>query len=166
MSEIINNNEIIAEEAVNAAAETSAAAATVAYDRSSMITIYTQPTDTSCAATCAAMCVKKSPQTLQNEGFDLGWADWSGIASKYGYSTNGWESAGLSNVLAVLKEGYPVIVKVNESNPHWVVVTKYSGSATSPSASNFTCADPSTGKSVKLSSATRYSSVTKMVVFR
>ncbi len=162
MSEIINNNETITTETENA----SVMASTVSYDRSSMINIYQQPTNTSCAATCAAMCVKKTPQTLENDGFDLGNADWGGIASKYGYSTNGWEYADLSDVLAVLKEGYPVIVKINESNPHWVVITKYSGSSTSPSKDNFTCADPATGKSVKLTSAARWNAVTKMVVFR
>ena len=161
MSEIINNNETITTEAETA----SVTASTVSYDRSSKINVYQQITNTSCAATCAAMCVKRKPETLQNDGFDLGWADWGGIASKYGYSTNGWQNAGLSDVLAVLKEGYPVIVKVNETNPHWVVITKYSGSST-PTASGFTCADPWTGKSVTLTSATNYSSVTKMVVFR
>ncbi|SDO14280.1 C39 family peptidase [Acetanaerobacterium elongatum] len=129
------------------------------YDQSSKITIYQQITNTSCAATCAAMCVNRSPETLQADGFNLGYANWSGIAQAYGYSvTNG--TASLSGILTILASGYPVIVKVNTgSNEHWVVVTAFTGEENSPAASNFTCADPWTGESVTLRYATRYNGI-------
>lgn len=72
----------------------------------------------------------------------------------------------LTEVVDVLAEGYPVIAKVNSSNPHWVVIYKFVGNPAAPVASNFTCADPWTGTSVTLTNATRYSSVGRVVVFR
>lgn len=138
----------------------------VTYDRSSKINVYQQITDYSCAATCAAMCVKKSPQTLRNDGFNLDDANWSGIAAKYGYTATMTDPASLSNVLPILKQGYPVIVKVNDSNPHWVVITKYTGDGTDVSENNFTCADPATGTIRALTSAARWNAVCKMVVIK
>lgn len=147
--------------------ETAAAAATVTYNRYSKIKVYKQITNTSCAATCAGMCVKKSPADLQDDGFNIEWADWNGIATEYGYSTNGYyDINSLTEVVDVLAEGYPVIAKVNSSNPHWVVIYKFVGNPAAPVASNFTCADPWTGTSVTLTNATRYSSVGRVVVFR
>lgn len=40
-------------------------------NNASKITIYKQITDVSCAATCAAMCVERSPATLQADGFNI-----------------------------------------------------------------------------------------------
>ena len=57
----------------------------VTYDRLSMIKPYHQPPD-ECAATCAAMCVKISPQELENMGCNMANADWSCIARKSGYT--------------------------------------------------------------------------------
>ena len=39
------------------------------------IELYKQPTSTSCAATCAAMCVKRSPETLKEDGFNLNYVE-------------------------------------------------------------------------------------------
>lgn len=39
------------------------------------ITLYKQPTPYSCAATCAGMCIGVSPQSLQNAGFNIDYAD-------------------------------------------------------------------------------------------
>jgi len=139
---------------------------TVTYDRSSMVTAYKQITNTSCAATCAAMCVNKSQKTLQDAGFDLENADWSGIAAEYGYTTSGVVSATSKSALNILKSGYPVIVKINSSTPHWVVITKYSGSSTTIDDANFTCIDPWDGTSKKLTKATSYSGISKSVTFK
>ncbi len=131
--------------------------ANVSYDCSKKINVYKQITDYSCAATCACMCIKQSPRSLQSE-FDLDWADWDGIAAHGGMSNN-FGTDSLSGVIDVLASGYPAIVKVNNSNDHWVVVTKFNGNDSSPVAANFTCADPWTGSTKSLSSATRYKDI-------
>lgn len=135
-------------------------------NNASKITIYKQITDTSCAATCAAMCVRKSPQTLQAAGFDLGYADWTGIAQRYGYDDfnkvdiGETEAESLLKIVDLIVEGYPVIAKISpDSAPHWVVVTTYSGDTANLGANQFTCADPWTGKFIRLSRATRYKGI-------
>lgn len=147
------------------------AAPSATYNRYSKITVYQQITTTSCATTCAAMCVNRSPETLQDDGFNLGWADWSGIARKYDYTTSGvYSISSLTEVLNVLIEGYPVIAQVNDgtngSSEHWAVIYKFSGNPSAPVASNFTCADPWTGDTRTLNNAINYSSVKRIVVFR
>lgn len=139
----------------------------VLLDRSKLVTAYKQITNSSCAATCAAMCVNKSPETLKNDGIDLEYAMWSTIATKYGYKSTGPDSTSLKSIYNTLKSGYPVIVQVNTgSMEHWVVVTKYSGNSTTLSADDFTCIDPWDAKTKVLSSATRYSAPNKAVVFK
>ena len=142
----------------------------VIYDRSGMIIVYKQITNNSCATTCAGMCVKKSPQTLKDAGFNLDWADWDGIAKKYGYTTEGVKIGSISDVFNVLKSGYPAISYINDGSngklQHWVVVTKYKGDGLNMSASNFTCADPATGTTVALDKATNFNKITKYVVFK
>lgn len=130
------------------------------------IQIYKQITDTSCAATCAAMCVKKTPSKLKADGFNLDYADWTGIAQKYGFddfkqaSISGMStSEALLEVVELLRKGNPVIAKVNNTDDHWVVITSYSGNTTEIFASQFTCADPWTGKFVTLSKATSYKGI-------
>ena len=110
----------------------------VLLDRSKLVTAYKQITNSSCAATCAARCVNKSPETLKNDGIDLEYAMWSTIATKYGYKSTGPDSTSLKSIYNTLKSGYPVIVQVNTgSMEHWVVVTKYSGNSTTLSADDF-----------------------------
>jgi hypothetical protein len=59
--------------------------AQVNYDQSAKILAQPQPTEESCATTCAAMCVMKTTGQLAIDGFKLDNTDWSGIAAKYGY---------------------------------------------------------------------------------
>ena len=122
--------------------------ATVTYDVTSKITQYKQPTSTSCATTCAGMCVNKSPTQLKNAGFDLDYANWSGIASAYDYKVIPNDSASFANVLSYVKQGYPVVIKIadaetyGDTSDHWVVIVKFEGMEINPQAANFTCADP------------------------
>ena len=130
------------------------------FDNSSKIKVYKQITPISCATTCAAMCVKKSPQTLKDDGFDLDLADWEGIAQKYGYRTflDGIDS--FSGIIDILRGGFPAVVKVNTGkNQHWVVVTKFEGDNSAAVSSNFTCADPWTGTVKRLDKALNYAGV-------
>ena len=41
------------------------------YDNSKRINLYKQITPTGCAVTCAAMCVRQSPETLRADGFNI-----------------------------------------------------------------------------------------------
>lgn len=130
------------------------------FDNSNEITIYKQITPISCATTCAAMCVNKSPQTLRNDGFNLDWADWDGIAQEYGYSQFMSGISSFSGVIDILRGGYAAVVQVNTGdNEHWVVVTKFAGENSAPKSSNFTCADPWTGTTKSLSNAINYAGV-------
>ena len=135
----------------------------VSYDRSSKIDLHQQITNASCAATCAGMCVKKSPTDLQNDGIPIDFVNFGVIGTTYGYPWSGYLSPQtLTRALNILSIGYPVIVKVrNGSNldQHWVVITKYEGLDTAVTASNFKCADPATGSIVTLSSATMYTDI-------
>lgn len=129
-------------------------------DNASKITVYKQITDISCAATCAGMCVKKSPATLQAAGFNIDNCAWDAIAQKYGYHGFMLGRSSLSGVLDVLLGGMAAVAKIVDGDlPHWVVVTAFAGDNQSLSASQFTCADPWTGKVVKLDKATRYSGI-------
>ena len=148
----------------------------VTYDRLSMIKPYHQPPD-ECAATCAAMCVKISPQELENMGCNMANADWSCIARKSGYTIypSGGVAAGtLQNAYDGLKSGYPVIVKVNNSDDHWVVITGFSGNPSNLLAENFTCVDPNTvdeslpaaSNTVQLNKCTNYNAVCKYIIYK
>lgn len=152
---------------------------TVTYDRSSKITVYKQEPG-KCAGTCACMCVKRSPSTVEKDipYYDPEHPDhtiiypvfWGTVAQKYGYTTEGVISGTISDVFNVLKSGYPVIAYVNDgkngNSEHWVVVTKYKGNGTDMSESNFTCADPWTGTTVALDKATCFNKITHYVVFK
>ena len=123
------------------------------------IELYKQPTSTSCAATCAAMCVKRSPETLKEDGFNLNYVEsWNAIATRYGYTSFTAGKASLTEVFDLLCQGHPVIAKINEGakTQHWVVITRYAGSGTNPTSNQFTCADPYKGEFVTLSSAPNY----------
>lgn len=150
---------------------------TVTYDRTNMITAYQQPFVGACATTCAAMCVKRSPDQLKSDGIDLGYAYWGTIASKYGYTldpSSGPATCTISEVFNGLKNGYPVIVKVNDTTlnstykyDHWVVVTKYTGKGESDLAeSNFTCVDPNDKTTKPLSSAACFTGVYKYLIYK
>ena len=129
------------------------------------INFYQQITPESCAVTCAAMCVKQSPKKLQADGIKLDFANWSKIATTYGFeefkdvSVTGLStSKALLKVVDLLRDGNPVIAKINEGakTQHWVVITRYAGSGTNPTSNQFTCADPYKGEFVTLSSAPNY----------
>ncbi|MCM1059782.1 MAG: C39 family peptidase [Eubacterium sp.] len=157
----------------------SQAGAEVTYDRSSKIIVYKQD-PYKCAGTCACMCVKKSPSTVEKEipvedtdntgKTILLPVDWYTVANKYGYSTEGVKSGTISDVFSGLKSGYPVIAYVNDGSngrsEHWVVVTKYKGNGTDLSESNFTCADPYTGTVVALNKATCFNKITQYIIFK
>lgn len=143
------------------------------------ITPYTQTTAKSCATTCAGMCVHKSNEELKAAGFDLDYADWYKIGSRYGYTVewlgrsdiNG-TSDGLRKIFNYLNEGYPVCVWINSttSGTHWVTVYGYSGDGVNLSASDFMCVDParcwnSTSRERHLNEALNYSGVYNTVVF-
>ena len=75
------------------------------------------------------------------------------------------------NVFNYLKNGIPVIVKVNDSrdcrDDHWVVVVGYSGSSTTFEAKNFTCVGlyKYTSGPKALNSATNYTGIYTLVVY-
>ena len=153
------------------------AGANVTYDRTNMITAYQQPFVGACATTCAAMCVNRSPATLENDKIDLGYAYWGTIASKYGYTldpSSGPATCTIREVFNGLKNGYPVIVKVNNTAlnstykyDHWVVVTKYTGKGESDLAiDNFTCVDPNDKTTKPLSSAACFTGVYKYLIYK
>ena len=171
-AETFNTPEETYEVSVNPASTSS-----VSYDRYNKITPYTQITASSCAATCAGMCVNKSPATLQAAGFNIDYADWYGIGSKYGYTVDWLGRADLSGkdalkvVYDYLKSGYPVCVWINQNDPHWVVVYKYSGDGTNFKASDFMCIDPArcwstTTRNRSLNNAYNYAGVYNTVVFK
>lgn len=136
-------------------------------NNASKITIYKQPNKTGCAATCAAMCVRKSPETLEKDGFDISYVhSWDAIAQRYGYEAfknvvaDSDEKKALLQVVDLLVKGYPVIAKINDDTtwPHWVVITTYSGNTADISKSQFTCADPISGTFTGLRN-TRYTGI-------
>jgi hypothetical protein len=143
--------------------------ATININRDSTITHYKQITATSCAATCAGMCVNESPQQLKNDGFNLESADWSGIATKYGYKLASNDSANYKTALTLMKDtasgghACAVTVKVNNSDTeqHWVVINKFNGDDAAPAAANFTCVDPVDGAEKNLKDATNFMNVYK-----
>ncbi len=127
-----------------------------------------------CAATCAAMCVNQSCKTLENDGFNMTFVEsWGNIGKKYGYTAYGPYTADVTfeNIFNYLKNGIPVIVKVNDGrdgrDDHWVVVVGYSGSSTTFEAKNFTCVDPYkyTSGTKALNSATNYTGIYTLVVY-
>ena len=151
--------------------------ATVTYNRFNKITPYTQITSSGCATTCAGMCVGKSPNEHQNDGFNLNWADWEGIGRKYGYTVDWLGRTDLSGkdalkvVFDYLKAGYPVCVWINQTNPHWVVIYSYSGDGVNFNASDFMCVDPArcwstTSRLRRLDLAYNYDGVYNTVVFK
>ena len=105
-----------------------------------------------CAGTCAGMCVKKSATQMRADGIDVGYINWSKVASKYGYNhkicttTSALNSP--STLLSYLKLGYPIIAQTRSTSingtqyDHYVTVYAFSGNDASPSWSNFTCGDP------------------------
>ena len=127
----------------------------------SMINIYKQEGLT-CGATCACMCVKQSPETVSAAGFDLSYADWSGIAEEYGYTISAGPSSNPTFTTVYknpLAKGLPAIVKINDGSDgeyeHWVVLVCCTGSDRNDSSS-YICADPWTGNYVQLDKATNY----------
>lgn len=123
----------------------------VTYDRSSMIQYYHQTGNEDCALTCVGMCVFKSPQELINAGFPI-LVQWNDVASAYGYTVTPASPAEctLHEIFNGLKSGYPVIMKTTNW-PHWVVVTKYSGTTYDwDKAENYTCADPAEKNNINL----------------
>ena len=144
-----------------------------------MIKLYTQEPNV-CAATCCCMVVKhslddvrKKSEEIDGKGADwITLANWSKIASAYGYTTNHTNSLGnpasgtLSQTYSVLKSGYPVIAQINTgANIHWVVICKFNGyDITDPS--NYLCADPSSGTIVSLNTAVRYNEVSSYIIFQ
>lgn len=150
---------------------------TVTYDRKSKILPLTQAYYGECATTCAGMCVKKTRAQLVADGFNMQWANWEGIGSEYGYTVDWLGRADLSGkdalkvVYDYLKSGYPVCVWINQDDPHWVVVYRYSGNGTNFNASDFMCIDPARGwteitRDRSLDSAYNYAGVYNTVVFK
>jgi hypothetical protein len=142
--------------------------ATVTYDVSSKIT-FTHQDPGQCAFACIAMCVNETIEKIKadgtndngtiKDGFNPAWPTFLTIASYYGYSLISNDVTSLSTVLEHLENGYPVAVEIkNHEGPHWVVITKYTGSTTNPQAENFTCADPDIrkGNNIPFPSAARY----------
>lgn len=132
----------------------------VNYDRKSKITVQKQSTDYNCAKTCLAMCLNVSINTVMNSFPGDYVSSWDAIAQAYGAS--GVLNKSPYNVQTIfnqLKAGNPVIVRVNSSNEHWVVVYKYEGTDTAITASNFTCADPWYGDTRSLTNALNYAGV-------
>ena len=78
-----------------------------------------------------------------------------GDVSVKGLST----SEALLKVVDLLRDGNPAIAKINNTDDHWVVIMSYSGNTSEISASQFTCADPWTGKPVDLNNATNYKGI-------
>ncbi len=138
------------------------------------ITLYKQPTNSSCAATCAGMCIGVSPESLHNAGFNIDYADWYAIGSKYGYSVEWLGRSDLSGknslkvVYEYLKAGYPVCAWINQTNPHWVTIYKYTGNGTTFNASDFWCADPANSLPDyhRLDNSSYYAGVYNTVVFK
>lgn len=143
------------------------------------ITPYTQTTSKSCATTCAGMCVHKSNEELESAGFNLDYADWEAIGSRYGYTVewlgrneiNG-TTDGLRKIFDYLYDGYPVCVWINStmSKTHWVTVYGYTGNGSDFKASDFMCVDParcwnSTSRERHLNEALNYSGVYNTVIF-
>jgi hypothetical protein len=133
------------------------------YDNSKRINLYKQITPTGCAVTCAAMCVRQSPETLRADGFNINVVEnWNAIAQRYGYEKFIDGRNSLSGILDILIGGFPAIAKIHDGSggvsQHWVVITGYTGNTDQLSASQFTCADPFTGTFRKLSD-TSYSGI-------
>lgn len=162
------------------------AGADVTYDRSSKITAYKQDPG-KCAGTCACMCVNKAPSTVESDipYYDANHPDhtiiypvmWSKVAEKYGYKldpVDGPATGTISDVFNGLKNGYPVIVMVNDTSlnstykyDHWVVVTKYTGKGESDLAiDNFTCVDPNDKVTKPLSSAACFTGIYKYLIYK
>ena len=132
------------------------------YNNLSKITVYQQPTSSSCAATCLCMTMKVPPATVSAAGYDLDFLYWDTIANNYGYDTTETGSLTFTEVISWLKKGYPVIAKiadedVNEQSDHWVVIAAFAGDESNPTAPYFTCADPYYGDTRQLSMACLFS---------
>lgn len=151
---------------------TQAAAKQVYYNLDHLMSLYKQPTNDSCAFTCACMCVKHSPNTvIADGGGPANNAQWQTIGKLYNYtmSNNGPVTGTIKNVFETLKAGYPVIVKIHDPDlnskytlPHWVVVTRYSGyPGDYETILNYFCADPYTGTFVNLKNATNFTGIYK-----
>ncbi|MCM1298005.1 MAG: BACON domain-containing protein [Firmicutes bacterium] len=155
---------------------TQAAAKQVYYNLDHLMRLYQQPTEYSCAFTCACMCVMHTPADVENAGYNPNNADWTGIGEHYNYTVSSDPPAQgtIKNVFETLKAGYPVIAKIHDPDlntkfelPHWVVVTRYSGYPDNyDSAKNYFCADPKTGKFVNLANATNYTGVYRYAYYK
>lgn len=105
-------------------------------------------------------------------------AQWSNIAGLVGKTAVAQNDTSLVNVLNLLQQGYPVMVrtrteKTSQYGQHWVIIYGYSGSATNVTASGFMCIDPyganttdTFGKDCALTNSTAFVAVTRRVHFQ
>lgn len=98
--------------------------------------------DGNCPGACCCMIYKQAMCSVDHVHTDS--AQWSWFAQQMNKTASDWQSISygdMSDVYDLISAGTPVIVGVNQSNPHYVLVTGYSGNdITSPS--NYFCADP------------------------
>lgn len=133
------------------------------FNAENLILLQKQEDPIGCAATCAAMCVYQTQAQFKKDGVSIQIADWDKIANMYGYYYVRNDNPSLKTVYDSLKEGYPILVQVNDgthgSKPHWVTVYKYTGTSTNGSnlnAADFMCADPNYGDKRRLNMATNF----------
>lgn len=139
----------------------------------------TQITSKSCATTCAAMCLNVDIEEIRNQGFNIDYTDWDGIAARYGYWAQWYGRDDLKGKNALelvyyyLCQGYPVCVWINQdlSLSHWVVVYGYAGSGTNFKASDFNVIDPArcwnkVTRDRRLDEAYNYDGIYNTVVFK
>lgn len=123
-----------------------------------------QESRTGCAVTCVAMCVCQTQKQFQIDKFSIDYVEsWANFASKYGYTYENIAGPSLQKVYNLLKEGYPVIVHINDGSngatQHWVTVYQYTGTSTNGSnlnVSDFMCADPYYGDTRRLDEAMNF----------
>lgn len=145
------------------------------------ISSYNQRTDSkyefACAGVCGCMAINTHPDAVP-ENYLIPQANWYAIASLVGKTADPQDDTSLINVLNLLQQGYPVMVRTrtketSQYGQHWVIIYGYSGSATNVTASGFMCIDPyganttdTFGKDCALVDSNHFVAVTRRVHFK
>lgn len=133
-----------------------------------------QISTTGCLLTCAAMCICQTQEQLDEDGFSLDEVEnWNKLMKTYGYNVKTYDNHSLEQVYEILKQGYPVISYINNSNDlhlkHCVTIYKYSGTSKDGknlNASDFMCVDPKYNNKCPLNKALNYTGIYTVYVCR
>ncbi len=153
---------------------------TVSINLRHKISSYNQRADSkyefACAGVCGCMAINTHPDAVP-ENYIIPQANWNAIASLVGKTADPQNDTSLVNILNLLQQEYPVIVRTrtedtSQYGQHWVIIYGYSGSATNVTASGFMCIDPyganttdTFGKDCSLVDSSHFVAVTRRVHF-